>query len=51
MRSGGFINVVVLTIVYDRMLYKGIKRCKGTSTLYTIGCQGSPTAIKPESVI
>ena len=43
-------NVVALTIVHDRILHKGAKRCEGTSTLYTVGCQGSLRAARPESV-
>ena len=49
-RSGGSINVVALTIVYNRILHEGAKRCEGTSTLYTVGCQGSLRAARPESV-
>ena len=49
-RSGGSVNVVALTIVHDRILHKGAKRCEGTSTLYTVGCQGSLRAARPESV-
>ena len=43
-------NVVALTMVHDRILHKGAKRCEGTSTLYTVGCQGSLRAARPESV-
>ena len=43
-------EVVALTIVYDRILHEGAKRCEGTSTLYTVGCQGSLRAARPESV-
>ena len=43
-------NVVALTIVHDRILHEGAKRCEGTSTLYTVGCQGSLRAARPESV-
>ena len=43
-------NVVALTIVHDRILHEGAKRCEGTSTLYTMGCQGSLRAARPESV-
>ena len=43
-------NVVALTMVHDRILHKGAKRCEGTSTLYTMGCQGSLRAARPESV-
>jgi len=35
------VNVIVLTMVHDRILHEGAKRCEGTSTLYTVGCQGS----------
>jgi len=31
-------------------LHEGVKRCEGTSTLYTVGCQGSLRAARPESV-
>ena len=37
-RSGGSVNVIALTIVFDRILHEGVKRCEGTSTLYTVGC-------------
>ena len=40
--------------VDDRILHEGAKRCEGTSTLYTVGCQGSLSsrveALRPESV-
>ena len=36
--------------VHDRILHEGAKRCEGTSTLYTVGCQGSLRAARPESV-
>ena len=44
-------NVVALTMVHDRILHEGAKGCEGTSTLYTVGCQGSLRAARPESVI
>ena len=43
-------NVVALTMVHDRILHEGAKRCEGTSTLYTVGCQGSLRTARPESV-
>ena len=43
-------NVIALTMAHDRILHEGAKRCEGTSTLYTVGCQGSLRAARPESV-
>ena len=34
-------NVIALTMVHDRILHEGAKRCEGTSNLYTVGRQGS----------
>ena len=49
-RSGGSVNVVALTMVHDRILHEGVKKYEGTSTLYTMGCQGLLRAVRPESV-
>ena len=32
-------NVVALTMVHDRILHEGAKRCEGTVALYTVGAK------------